>query len=90
MIDMEGEHDDEPTRWTSIGWQALLITNRLRCQAQLTSFNKQQEERPEGQSESSNDDESKHARELAYVERRLADLRAFERIAMYGPRRKRE
>lgn len=31
-----GTHDDdEPTRWTSIGWQALLITNRLRCQAQL-------------------------------------------------------
>jgi hypothetical protein len=40
MIDMEGTHDeDEPTRWTSIGWQAALITNRLRNSAQLTEQN---------------------------------------------------
>jgi hypothetical protein len=87
MIDMEGEHDDEPTRWTSIGWQALLITNRLRCQAQLTSFNKQ-EERTEGQRESGNKDESKHASELEYVERRLSELRAFERRANGAWRKK--
>ena len=90
MISMEGTHDDdEPTRWTSIGWQAALITNRLRNQAQLLNINKEQNEGPDSEGQSSNEDESKRARELEYVERRLADLRAFERRAN-GTRRKKD
>ena len=52
--------------------------------------NEEKKERPESQGQGRNEDESKRARELEYIERRLADLRAFERRAANGPRRKRE
>jgi hypothetical protein len=77
MIDMEGEHDDEPSRWTSIGWQALLITNRLRNHAQLTKINEQKSEGDEERS-SSSDEEKRALARLEFVNRRLRDLEGFE------------
>lgn len=71
--------DDEPTRWTSIGWQALLITNRLRNQAQLTEMNKKQDENSERDPASGRTDEQKRADQREYVERRLKEIRAWER-----------
>jgi hypothetical protein len=79
LLDMEGEHDDEPTRWTSIGWQALLITNRLRVQAQLTEPHEKQDEQGKHDPERSGDEEKKRAEEREYIERRLRELAAFER-----------
>ena len=80
MIDMEGtQDDDEPTRWTSIGWQALLITNRLRCQAQLTNANEKQDEEGKSDPAPSRGDDEKRAQELEYVEHRLRELRSWER-----------
>lgn len=74
---MEDGHDDEPTRWTSIGWQALLITNRLRCQAQLSKINEQESE-PDEERSSSGDDEKRALERLEFVNRRLRDLERFE------------
>ena len=73
---MEGEHDDEPIRWTSIGWQALLITNRLRCQAQLTQPNEDQNEQSKPDPRPGDADEKKRAE---YIEHRLREIRAWER-----------
>ena len=81
MIDMEGEHEDEPTRWTSIGWQALLITNRLRNHAQLTNLTEEKKE-PDGDERSSGNDEEKRALErLEFVNTRLRELSRFEDAA---------
>jgi hypothetical protein len=73
------QHDKEPTRWTSIGWQALLITNRLRCQAQLTQRDEEQNEECEREPAPRRDDEQKRAEQIEYVEKRLRELRAWER-----------
>jgi hypothetical protein len=82
-----GTKDDEPTRWTSIGWQALLITNRLRNHAQLTKINEQKSEGDEERS-SSSDEEKRALARLEFVNRRIDDLRRFEEGAA-GKRRKR-
>jgi hypothetical protein len=75
----KGTHEDEePTRWTSIGWQALLIANRLRCQAQLHPDEKHHEQR-QRESERATADEQREKTQREYVEKRLADLAAFER-----------
>lgn len=78
MIDMEGtQDDDEPTRWTSIGWQAALITNRLRNQAQLSKINEQKNDSDDERSRSS-DEEKRALERLEFVKRRLRDLDRFE------------
>ena len=78
MIDMEGtQDDDEPTRWTSIGWQAALITNRLRNHAQLSKINEQKNDSDDERSRSS-DEEKRALERLEFVNRRLRDLDRFE------------
>jgi len=78
MIDMEGtQDDDEPTRWTSIGWQAALITNRLRNQAQLTKIDEQKSE-GDNEHSGSSDEEKRAFERLEFVKRRLRDLDRFE------------
>jgi hypothetical protein len=74
---MKDTHDDEPTRWTSIGWQALLITNRLRCQAQLSNIDEQKTESDDERS-SSGDEEKRALEHLEFVDRRLRELGRFE------------
>jgi hypothetical protein len=75
---MEKMDDDEPTRWTSIGWQALLITNRLRCQAQLNA-NKEQDEQGKRESAPGSADEKKRDEEREYINHRLREIRSWER-----------
>lgn len=75
---MEG-HDDEPTRWTSIGWQALLITNRLRCQAQLLNPNEKENEHREGDPKSGDSGEQRRDENRKYVDNRLREIAAWER-----------
>jgi hypothetical protein len=81
----KGTHDnDEPTRWTSIGWQALLITNRLRNHAQLTEEQNpgESDKRPadnERGKQTDNRPESTPDADREYVEHRLNQLRAWER-----------
>ena len=78
MIDMEGtQDDDEPTRWTSIGWQAALITNRLRNSAQLSKINEQKNDSDDERSRSG-DEEKRALERLEFVNRRLRDLDMFE------------
>lgn len=73
---MKGDDENEPNRWTSIGWQALLITNRLRCQAQLTEIDKQKEST--GNENSDKDEKRALEERLQFVNRRLRDLERFE------------
>ena len=83
---MEGDEENEPTRWTSIGWQAALITNKLRNYAQLTKISEQNKE-GENDSSSDSDEEKRVLERLEFVNRRLRDLRRFEDRAG-GKRRK--
>jgi hypothetical protein len=77
MIDMEGtQDDDEPTRWTSIGWQAALITNRLRNHAQLSKINEQND--APSDDKRSNEEEKRAAERLEFVNTRLRELDRFE------------
>jgi hypothetical protein len=46
-------NDNEPNPWKSIGWQADLILNRLRCAAQLLNSEEEKEKR-EGDTDASN------------------------------------
>ena len=78
MIDMGGTHDDEPTRWTSIGWQALLITNRLRNQAQLTEPNEKQNDNAGDKRDSSDPAKDHVPDKSADIERRVRDILAME------------
>lgn len=83
---MKEANDEEPTRWTSISWQMMLIANRLRCEAQLSKINEQKSEPDEERSSSSEDE--KHALErLEFVNLRLRELDRFEQRAA-GKRRK--
>jgi hypothetical protein len=80
MIDMEGTHDeDEPTRWTSIGWQAALITNRLRNSAQLTEQNPIENDENTGKKRDPGDGPKDRVPDnAADIERRVADILAME------------
>jgi hypothetical protein len=80
MIDMEGTHDDdEPTRWTSIGWQAALITNRLRNSAQLTEQNPLENDENTGKKRDHGDGPKDRVTDnAADIERRVADILAME------------
>lgn len=77
-ITMKTDEDDEPTRWTSIGWQALLITNRLRNKAQLSKLNEETERDANDQSSSSHQEEKRAFERLEFVNRRLRELERFE------------
>jgi hypothetical protein len=72
--------DDEPTRWTSIGWQAALITNRLRNHAQLTKIDEQKSE-SDNERSSSSDEEKRALDRLKFVNLRLRELDRFENRA---------
>lgn len=85
MLDMEDGHEEEPTRWTSIGWQAALITNRLRNHAQLTKINEQKDEGDDERS-SRTDEEKRALERLKFVNTRLRELDRFENAAR-GKRR---
>jgi hypothetical protein len=74
------EADEEPTRWTSIGWQAALITNRLRNHAQLTKIDEQKSE-SDNERSSSCDDEKRALERLEFVNRRLREIERFESAA---------
>jgi hypothetical protein len=74
-----GTHDDEPTRWTSIGWQAALITNRLRCQAQLSDTNKDQDVERDSKRDPGDAPKDRVPDNAADIERRIADILAMER-----------
>jgi hypothetical protein len=76
---MKDTHDDEPTRWTSIGWQALLITNRLRNQAQLTKINEEKKESTEGDPNPGDRDKQRAENERRYIDHRLKEIAAWEK-----------
>jgi hypothetical protein len=86
---MKEADDEEPTRWTSIGWQAALITNRLRCQAQLLKIDEQKNEGSEGEKDSSEGAAAAIDDRRAFVDMRVRELREFEqRIRQDRLRRK--
>jgi hypothetical protein len=74
-------NEDDQNTWESIGWKAMLIVNRLRCQAQLLEL---QTERPKKgvnndkpeTDRTTRDDEEEQRR---FVEMRLRELADFER-----------
>lgn len=76
-------NDNEPNPWSTIGLQAALIVNRLRCQAQLIELqtDKPQDGKPEGSGniETSDDDKKRADDERCYVEHRLKTIASWER-----------
>ena len=77
---MKDAHNDHNDTWISIGLQANLILNKLRCQAQLTELElaadqKEQSDRDTARGRTEKENSERHRE---YVDRRLADLRAFE------------
>jgi len=78
---MEGTHDEEELSFVSIAAATANVVRYLK-------INEQKE--PSSQREGGSSDEREHTEKLEYIKRRLADLRAFERVAMYGPGRKRK
>jgi hypothetical protein len=79
--------DDEPTRWTSIGWQALLITNRLRNAAQLVELTEDKNVDGRDKSDAGTEREKVALEQREFVERRLREIGRFEDRAR-GERRK--
>jgi hypothetical protein len=74
-----GTQDDEPTRWTSIGWQAALITNRLRNHAQLTEQKPPQNDVDADSKRDRGDGPKDRVPDnAADIERRIADILAME------------
>jgi hypothetical protein len=84
FVDGMDGHDEEPTRWTSIGWQAALITNRLRNHAQLTEQKPPQNDEPadseRGHGDSPKDSVQDRERRR-FVNTRLRELDRFENRA---------
>lgn len=80
-----GTHDNDNEEFSFVSLAAL-TANVVR----YLETDKQKEEAAQGKRQPRHSDEEECKKQLEYVERRLADLRAFERIAMYGKRRKRE
>lgn len=75
---MKASNDNSPT-WIGIGLHAALIVNKLRCRAQLTEMDKEQNEQRERDPAPGRSDEQKRAEQRRYVEKRLRELAAFER-----------
>lgn len=75
----ENTHDDEPTRWTSIGWQAALITNRLRCTARLSELASEEQAKEGVENPKSGDkEEAGPEANREYVEACLREITAWE------------
>jgi hypothetical protein len=72
-------NDNEPNSWRSIGWQAALIVNRLRCHSQLLELASEQKEEREEKPEPENDTKERPAYDREYVEHRLREIAAWER-----------
>lgn len=70
--------DDEPIRWTSIGWQAALILNRLRNKTSLKADEQKNEQR-QRDADREKVDEEKAEEKRRYIDQRLRDLATFER-----------
>jgi hypothetical protein len=73
-------NDNEPDFWSSIGLQAAMILNKLRLQAQIDLTEQEICDRDPEPAASHRDSDRKTERG-EYVEKRLADLREFERRA---------
>jgi hypothetical protein len=67
--------------WQSIGLQAALIVNKLRCQAQLSDANEKQDSERSDDRNGTDRSEQDSEQHRAYVDQRLRDFRAFERRA---------
>lgn len=78
---MDDNDTHEPNPWRSIGLQAALIVNRLRCQAQLTKFNKETEKDSSGNADGEQRRKEDPKADRTYVDTRLRELAAFERRA---------
>ena len=74
-------NDNEPNSWSSIGWQAAMIVNRLRCQAHLLELqtDKQKDENAPDNRERGDRREKNSDSHEKYVDQRLRELAAFER-----------
>lgn len=76
---MKANNDNEPNPWSSIGLQAAMIVNKLRCQSQLMDSDKKQDEERGAQSDAGHDDKADTANNREYVETRLREIAAWER-----------
>jgi hypothetical protein len=87
---MKEADDEEPTRWTSIGWQTALILNRLKNRRDLLELAEEKHQDRQRDTESRDADEQKRKDHSDYVDQRLKDLAAFERRVSGedAPRRK--
>lgn len=82
MLNMRGTHDnDNENPWSSIGLQAAMIVNRLRCQAQLLELqtDKKQNEQPSSEPNPGRAGEKESSPNREYVDQRLREIAAFER-----------
>jgi hypothetical protein len=76
-----GTNDNEPDPWTSIGWQANLILNRLRnfrTLLELTEEQQEQGQRKTGGGDQEKRDDKDHSE---YVEQRVREIAKFEQQA---------
>ena len=75
-------NDNEPNPWSTIGWQAALIVNRLRCQAQILELMNSDEKKDKGSSsepDPSNANKQRPEDDRRYIEQRLREIRAWEK-----------
>jgi hypothetical protein len=78
LLNMKGHNDNET--YVSIGLAAALILNKLRLATQLeTTEQKHEDKHPDRGDDAAN--EKRDADRRQYVQKRLADLREFERRA---------
>jgi hypothetical protein len=78
---METHNNDNENSWSTIGWQAALIVNRLRCQAQileLTSEEKKEEPRDENPKPGDKDERGDTEQEK-YIVARIREITAWEK-----------
>jgi hypothetical protein len=71
-------NDNEPNPWRSIGWQAALIVNRLRCAAQILEFASEQKEGGEEKPKSENQAKAGPCHHSEHVEHRLNGLASLK------------
>lgn len=72
--------DNEPNPWSSIGLQAAMIVNRLRCQSQLNDNSKEEDRGVIKQDQQPDDSKKEKSSETerADIERRMRDILAME------------
>ena len=76
----DANNDNEPNPWSTIGLQAALIVNRLRCQSQILQLQTDEPENAKPDAEQNSDRATKRDDETkrADMERRIRDLLAME------------